>query len=162
MEIFIPNRQDLLKQEIWMREEAEKIGEATLQELVGKAVEQRKFAYAPYSGYHVGAAILTHEGAIFTGANAERVSYSESDHAEQAAITAAVSAGAAQEERKFLRALVVCHEGTDPPCGHCRQIIVEHSENCLIIVASPEGSIRYITSIQILLPHAFTPDSLEK
>ena len=119
-------------------------------------------AYAPYSGYKVGVAVLTQTGKIFTGANAERVSYSETDHAEQAAITAAVNSGAAVGNRKFLRAVVVTHVDTSAPCGHCRQIIMEHCDNCLVIVASETGVIRYISSMKILLPHEFTPSALGK
>jgi len=160
--IVIPSFVDLEKERLWIEKEIEAIGNDMIRTMVEKAAKQRAYAYTPYSGYNVGVAILTDTGQIFIGANAERVSYSETDHAEQAAITAAVNAGAAQKSRKFLRALAVSHTDASAPCGHCRQIIVEHCEDCLIIVADEKQTIRYISSINILLPDKFTPSALGK
>lgn len=160
--IFIPSSQDLEEQQQWIEKEVAAVGQEKIDELVKKALEQRKFSYAPYSGYNVGVAVLTHDGGIFTGANAERVSYSETDHAEQAAITTAVNAGAAIQNRKFIRMVAVAHTDPSAPCGHCRQIIMEHCDNCVVIVADSEGTIRYSTSMKILLPKEFTPSALGK
>lgn len=158
--VFIPDTTFLREQEAWVQKEVASIGNNHIIELIQRAYLQRTNAYAPYSHYLVGAALLTVDNQIYTGANAERVSYSETDHAEQSAINTAINAGEAKKKRKFLRAIAVVHEDSSAPCGHCRQIIFEHCDNCLVIVADLKKSIRYISSIRILLPQQFTPDAL--
>lgn len=134
----------------------------TLENLAKKASEARKIAYVPYSGYLVGAALLTVDGKETAGQNIEVVTYSETGHAEETALKNAVSSGVIQQEgRKFVRAIAVSHEGDTAPCGRCRQIITEFCDNSLVVVADSDGNIRNITSLKTLLPYAFTPSDLE-
>ena len=125
--------------------------------LVSAASEARKNAHAPYSGYCVGAAVLTTDGRIFVGCNVENASYGLSVCAERHAIAAAVSAGC----RKFAGVAVVTQ--SDPPaapCGACRQVLAEFGD-FPVILANPAGE-RLLTTVSDLLPDAFTPESLVK
>jgi cytidine deaminase len=89
-------------------------------------------AYAPYSGFHVGCAVLTEEGNIYTGCNVENASYGITICAERSAISAAVSA---EGPKMKLRAVVVLNSKTMPcsPCGACRQVIYEFGPQALVI-----------------------------
>lgn len=158
--ISVPSPEDLEKEHKWIESEIVAIGSAVLQEMIEKASKQRSFSYAPYSHYLVGACLLTQDGQQFVGNNAERVSYSETDHGEESAVTAAIIGGAAEKDRRFIRALVVSHATDTAPCGRCRQIIMEHCDNCLIVLVDPEGKINKITSARAILPYAFTPSDL--
>lgn len=145
----------------WILSEISRIGQGSLQKLAGAASKQRQFAYVPSSHYQVGVAILTKSDKTYLGNNVERASYSETDHAEESALTQAVVSGEVQTSgRKFLVALACCHAGDSAPCGRCRQIMAEHSDNCLVLTIDPEGKIRRITSLRTLLPYAFTPTDL--
>jgi cytidine deaminase len=147
----------------WITGELEAIGEKTVRELVDTAAKVRLNAYPPYSKYFVGAAVLTVSGKIYASCNAEAVSWSDSDHAEQSAVTKAVSEGEYKKHgRVFIRAVAVVHPGDSAPCGHCRQVIAEHADNALIIVAKPDKTIHTITSLATILPFAFTPKDLDK
>ncbi|OGM02536.1 hypothetical protein A2115_00740 [Candidatus Woesebacteria bacterium GWA1_41_8] len=142
--------------------EAESIGLETLQELAKKASEASKLSYSPQSHYPVGAAILRTSGQSSDGQNIEIATYSETGHAEEQSIKNAVSSGAVRDEgRTFLRAIAVSHKEDTAPCGRCRQIIAEFSDNALVVVADINGKIRSITSSRILLPYAFTLSDLE-
>ena len=98
--------------------------------LVNRALEARTFAYAPYSHFQVGAALLTKEGQIFTGCNIENAAYSPTNCAERTAVFKAVSEGV----RAFAAiAIVGGMEGREPtdltaPCGVCRQVFMEFCE----------------------------------
>jgi cytidine deaminase len=133
-----------------------------LDRLVGEALAARELAYTPYSHYKVGAAVLTESGNVYAGCNVENVAYTPTIHAEQAAIINAIIHGEAQDQRDFLRALVVVHEGNSMPCGLCRQVIEEFSKDdeVIIINANLEGEILGIKTLAELLPDAFGPKHL--
>ena len=124
-------------------------------ELIAKAMEARKKAYVPYSHFTVGAALLGKPGCIYTGCNVENASYGLSICAERVAIFKAVSEG----ERDFEAIAVVTEKGV-PPCGACRQVLMEFEEDIQVIVADEAGVYR-VFSLQELLPEAFTPQHLE-
>lgn len=115
------------------------------------ARDVREHAYAPYSGYRVGAALLGEDGAVYRGANVENASYGLSLCAERSAVAAAVAAGV----RRFA-ALVVVTGGdvAAAPCGMCRQVLAELPPSFPIRCVSVGGD-RLDTTVEALLPHAF-------
>ena len=119
-------------------------------ELIRRAAEFRSRAYAPYSGFAVGAALLAASGRVYGGVNVENASYPVGICAERAAIAAAVTAG----EREF-EALAVIADSPAPcaPCGMCRQMLMEFPLK-RIILANTAGATRILTPAE-LLPHAF-------
>src|SRR5262249_4747616 len=128
------------------------------QDLIQLAKAARENAHAPYSNFHVGAALLAADGRAFTGCNIENSTYGLSMCAERVAIFKAVSEG----EREILRVAVVTgHDSIAPPCGCCRQLIWEFSgENTEVILANLSGDVRRYR-IQELLPQAFDARYLE-
>lgn len=119
-------------------------------ELAGRALEARKRAYAPYSGYRVGAAIEADDGRAFVGCNVENAAYSVTCCAERVALHTAVAAGA----RRFRR-LVVAADGASPyPCGSCRQALAEFAPGLPVEVVEMDGTRRAFT-LDELLPHPF-------
>lgn len=130
--------------------------QAGLDELVRLAQEARARAYAPYSGFHVGAAVRAADGRIFTGANVENASYGLTVCAERSAVLAAVLAGA----RRITQVAVAT--GISPPaapCGMCRQTISEFADECQIVLAN-EGGERRVVTLAALLPLRFGPTAL--
>jgi cytidine deaminase len=125
--------------------------------LVELAREARQKAYAPYSGYKVGAALLASSGSFFTGCNVESAAYPTSMCAERVAVFKAVSEG----EQKFLALAVVTGNG-GTPCGACRQVMAEFGLDTLVLVADAEGRIIQESTLSELLPGAFTPVDLKK
>ena len=123
--------------------------------VAAKAVQAN--AYAPYSHFHVGAAIRTSSGAVYTGANMENAAYPQSICAEGGALSAMVSAG----ERDIVEVLVIGpDDGLTTPCGGCRQKIREFAQpHTPIHVAGPEGVRRSFTMDE-LLPSSFGPEHL--
>ncbi len=120
--------------------------------IIEKAKEARKKAYAPYSNFFVGAAVLTKSGRIFTGCNIENVAYGLTICAEACAIAKTVSEG--YKDIKAV-ALVADTESIPFPCGSCRQIILEFGDDIRIIMANLRGdSLEKI--ITELLPLGFT------
>ena len=119
-------------------------------ELIRRAGEFRSRAYAPYSGFAVGAALLAASGRVYGGANVENASYPVGICAERTAIAAAVTAG----ERAF-KALAVIADSPAPcaPCGMCRQMLMEFPLK-RVILANTAGAVRVLTPAE-LLPHAF-------
>ena len=160
--IFTPTSQALNGEEKWIKSQLEKIGSKTLNRLIKEAVRVRKNAYQPYSGYKVGAALLSSSNKVFSSCNSEAVTYSETDHAEQSVVTQAIANGETKKRRKFIIAIAVCHSGESGPCGACRQRLAEHADNCLILDVSPRGRVKAVTSLKVLLPYAFTPSHLGK
>ncbi len=118
--------------------------------LVQQAIAAHARAYAPYSDYQVGAAVLTEDGRVFTGANVENAVYPLTICAERSAIAAAVSAGARQ-----IVAIAVATANAGTPCGSCRQVIREFAEPATpVLIADLEGVYRERT-IEALLPESF-------
>ncbi|MEY4608906.1 MAG: hypothetical protein RL625_1123 [Gemmatimonadota bacterium] len=112
-------------------------------------------AYAPYSTFHVGAALLTEDGQVIAGCNVENASYPAGTCAERAAIGAAVAAG----HQRF-RAVLISTEADSPtpPCGVCRQVLAEFGMDLAVIARTTNGSeARWV--LRDLLPHPFTPAS---
>jgi cytidine deaminase len=123
--------------------------------LIDAARAAQRRAYAPYSNFHVGAALESEDGTIYTGCNVENASYGLTICAERAAICAAVTAGA----RKFRRAVVV--SDIDPPaapCGACRQVLAEFARDLRIDGVGPGGTVSW--TIAQLLPAAFGKEQL--
>jgi cytidine deaminase len=159
--VYTPSDEEIKKERGWIYKQIEEIGEESLKNLAKSAAKVRPYAYQPYSNYSVGASVLTPGGEIYSSCNAETVTYTETDHAERSAITKAISEGAKEKYgRVFIKAVAVSHTGESGPCGGCRQRILEHSDNCLILDVDEDGEIVKITSANILLPYAFTPASL--
>ena len=124
--------------------------------LIQKALEARKWAYAPYSSYLVGAALLTDSGRIYDGVNVENAAYPTTICAERVAVFKAVSEG----ERDF-QAIAVVTENGGMPCGSCRQVLAEFGLDIIVLIADSEANIIEETSLADLLPQAFTPPDLK-
>ncbi|MBI5620354.1 cytidine deaminase [Candidatus Gottesmanbacteria bacterium] len=160
--ILLPTPKDLRAEFDWISQKIDEIGIEKLNEAIRQAVTVRKNAYPPYSGYKVGAAIISTSGAIHASCNAEVASYSETDHAEGSAITKAISEGEIKKSGDhFIEAVIVSHTGKSGPCGRCRQSIGQHCENALIIDVDEEGNIDAVTSLKALFFYAFTPKDLQ-
>lgn len=128
-----------------------------LLELVTLARQAREQAYAPYSGFPVGAALLGRSGRVYQGCNVENAAYPLCTCAERVAVTRAVAEG----EREFEAIAVVTATGA-APCGACRQILREFAGpqgDLRVIVADTAGHIRTFT-LDRLLPEAFTPEQI--
>jgi cytidine deaminase (EC 3.5.4.5) len=127
-------------------------------EVIKQAIEAMENAYAPYSKFKVGAALLTKSGKIYTGCNIENSSYGASVCAERVAIFKAVSEG----EHDFeLLVVATKTEEPSPPCGICRQVISEFSNDLPIILVNDKGSI-IETNINKLLPFPFLKEKLDR
>ena len=125
------------------------------QDLVRRALEARQWAYAPYSNYKVGAALLADSGRIYTGVNVENAAYPTGICAERVAVYKAVSEG----ERQF-QAVAVATSNGGSPCGSCRQVLSEFGLEIRVILADEQGEILLETDVASLLPGAFRPDHL--
>jgi cytidine deaminase len=127
-------------------------------DLLARARQVRANAYAPYSRFHVGAALLAADGRVFTGCNVENASYGLANCAERVAIGKAVSEGA----REFLAIAVTGPEEVTPcaPCGACRQVLYEFGPDMPLIMPSPGPDGYEVTSVGALLPGAFGPARL--
>ena len=122
-----------------------------MDKLIAEAKMAREKAYAPYSNFKVGAAVLTIDGKIFIGCNVENSSYGLSICAERAAIFNAVSSG----YKKFTKiAVVTDSEPPSSPCGACRQVIFEFGDDIEVIMANLKGDIK-IMKINELLKDGF-------
>ncbi len=122
--------------------------------LLEAACEIREQAYAPYSRYAVGAAILSEDGRVFSGVNVENAVLGLGICAERSAIFTAAAAGV----RKIL-AVAVCTENIGTPCGACRQVLSEFADDIPIWLSDHRGNMRQ-TSLDILLPDQFGADHL--
>ena len=132
------------------------------QEMIDLAIEQLKYSYTPYSGFKVGAALMTKSGKLYTGCNIENAAYTPTNCAERTAFFKAVSEG----ERAFQAICVV--GGKDgilteyaAPCGVCRQVMMEfcNPETFQIILATSREQYEIFT-LKELLPLGFGPDNL--
>jgi cytidine deaminase len=128
--------------------------------LVEAARAARSKAYAPYSEFRVGAALLAEDGSVVTGVNVENASYGLSMCAERVAVGGAVAAG-----HKDFRAIAVASGGTRPttPCGACRQVLREFpaGTGLLVIAVGESGDEQLQANVGRLLPHGFGPESLD-
>ncbi|MDB4568396.1 cytidine deaminase [Akkermansiaceae bacterium] len=127
----------------------------TDQELITIATEAKNQAYAPYSKFHVGAAILGKSGKVYPGCNVENASYGLTNCAERVAIGVAISSG----EKEF-EAIAISVKGGGSPCGACRQVLNEFSPNLRVIMADEDGQLVREMTLNQLLPEAFGPKSL--
>lgn len=125
--------------------------------LIARAKEAARYAYAPYSGYPVGAALRTRSRRIFTGCNVENAAFPHGMCAERVAIFKAVSEG----ELEFDAIAVVTPNGGFP-CGGCRQVMAEFGLETLVLVADGEGNLVGQKTVAELLPDAFTPTDLKR
>lgn len=135
----------------------------TREALCAAAIETMANAYAPYSGYKVGAALLTADGKVYTGCNIENASYTPTVCAERTAIFKAVSEG----ERDFVM-LAVCGgkdgqlSGAFPPCGVCRQVMAEFCPKDMPILIVSGADSHTAVTLGDLLPYAFDTSYIEK
>lgn len=119
-------------------------------ELIERAIEAMRRAYAPYSDFKVGAALLTKSGKVFVGCNVENASFGLSVCAERVAIFTAVAAG----EKEFEKLVVVANTSSPvSPCGACRQVMSEFGD-FEVILANTNGDTMK-TRVSELLPYAF-------
>lgn len=126
--------------------------------LIQAAIRAKKRAYAPYSNFRVGAALLSKDGTIITGCNVENSSYSLTLCAERTAIFKAYSAG----KRAFAAIAVVSdNEDYTPPCGACRQVLLELAGDIDFVMINAKKKVKVIR-IKSLLPLAFTQDNLKR
>ena len=125
----------------------------TAQELVNQAIEAREKAYAPYSKFKVGAAILTKNGTVFPGCNIENASYGATICAERAAVCNMIVNGGTDPT-----AIALCYNETEfaVPCGICRQVLSEFSPkgDLVILMAKTDGTYQE-TTLSSLLPSSF-------
>ena len=124
-------------------------------ELLEAACAIRANAYAPYSNYRVGAAILLPDGRIISGVNVESASYGLSNCAERTAVFKAVTAG----YREVL-AVAICTENGGSPCGACRQVLVEFAGDIPVLLSDAAGDVQEMT-LYALLPNHFGPEHLD-
>ena len=133
----------------------------TAEKLISLAVEAMGKAYAPYSGFQVGAALLCSDGTVFTGCNIENAAYSPTNCAERTAVFKAVSEG-----HKDFAAIAICGgKGgniTDlcPPCGVCRQVLQEFCKEDFLIYLAHKDGYKALT-LADLLPYSFGEDALK-
>lgn len=127
------------------------------QSLIDLANEARRRAYVPYSKYPVGAALRTKSGRLYTGVNVENAAYPQTMCAERVAIFKAVSEG----ETEFEVIAVVTDNGGSP-CGGCRQVMAEFGLDTVVLLANGEGKLVKETTVNELLPEAFTPKFLNE
>ena len=124
--------------------------------LTERAMAAMERAYAPYSGFRVGAAILGSDGSIAEGCNVENASYPAGICAERAAISAAIARGV----RDFSTIVIATEaDRPTPPCGMCRQVMMEFAPQ-LEVVSVTRGGVDARWTMSDLLPEAFTPTSL--
>jgi len=129
-----------------------------LQDLATQARVARRKAYAPYSGYEVGAAVREEDGRVFTGCNMENASYGLTMCAERVAISAMVSAGG----RRIAQIAVVTRDGA-PPCGMCLQTMIEFADEpeAVEIALLDENGSANVKTLDELMPCRFDSNSLQ-
>ena len=131
-------------------------------ELVDLAIEAREHAYIPYSGFAVGAALLTKEGKVYQGCNIENASFGPTNCAERTAFFKAVYEG----ERNFEAIAIVGGKGGQPvkeicpPCGVCRQVMREFCDDDFKIILSKGDGTFFETTLTKMLPYSFNKEDL--
>lgn len=128
------------------------------QALYETACEAMEGAYAPYSHFLVGAALLCESGAVYTGVNVENASYGATICAERAAACAAVAHG----ERRFLKIAIAGSGSVAWHCGVCRQVLAEFAAPDMLVLAGKAGEPYHERTLEELLPHSFGPKDLDR
>lgn len=123
---------------------------ATVERLLRAASEAQLHAYAPYSKFHVGAAVLVEDGRVFAGCNVENSSFGLTVCAERNAVAAAVVAGA-----KPVAVAVITDDDHVGPCGACRQVLAEFASDMPVVLAARDGRDPRTVGLDALLPSAF-------
>jgi cytidine deaminase len=132
----------------------QELDEESAKALVAAALAAREHAYAPYSHYRVGAAVLTADGTVVSGCNVENAAYPATICAERVALTGAVAQG-----RRNLVAIAVATENGGSPCGTCRQVMAELGPEMVVYISNARGDFQK-TSVKALLPLSFNSSSL--
>lgn len=127
------------------------VDEKIHRELITRALSIRQKAYAPYSKYHVGAALLTTSGKIYEGINIENSAFPVTVCAERVAVFKAVSEG----ERSF-QAIVVATQDGGSPCGSCRQVMFEFAPQMQVLTVDEQGKVVLDVKVKDLLPYGFS------
>ena len=128
-----------------------------IEALIEQAKMASQRAYAPYSRFHVGSAVLTASGKIISGCNVENASYGLTICAERNCLAAAIN----QDEKKFKAlAVYVAQLTLTPPCGACRQVIVEFFPQQATVILANHKNKKELWKVAELLPAAFGPDNL--
>ncbi|MGN0479477.1 MAG: cytidine deaminase [Hominenteromicrobium sp.] len=140
-----------------------KLCEKTVRRLAEAALQARENAYCPYSGFAVGAALLTADGKIYTGVNIENAAFGPTNCAERTAFFTAVAAG----EREFAAIAVAGGKAGEAPqdfcapCGVCRQVMREFCRDDFSIILAKPGAEKVCT-LRALLPESFSPENLRE
>lgn len=124
----------------------------TIEQLVGEATKVLKNSYAPYSGIHVAAAILTRNGRVYVGVNIENSSYGLTICAERSAVAAMVTNG---DKEPVAIAIVTDLVEPIPPCGACRQVLAEFNSGLTVVMHSTKSGKTVVKSLQELFPSPF-------
>ena len=140
-------------------QEQSAISEERIRELIAQAFSARERAYAPYSGFRVGAALEGKSGRIYPGCNIENAAYTPTNCAERTAVFKAVYEG----ERSFDAIAIVC-SGNSPafPCGVCRQVLSEFCGPEMPVLCANAHRESVLCTLGELLPHSFGREDLEK
>lgn len=131
--------------------------DATLTDLLPRAIWAADNAYVPYSNYAVGAVLRATDGTLFTGCNVENSAYPACICAERTALVKAVSEG-----HRTFDLLVVATRNGGSPCGHCRQMLFEFAPDMRVVLIDFDATVRLETTLRDLLPHGFGPDGISK
>lgn len=136
---------------------------AEIQALIREAFEGQKFAYVPYSRFHVGAALRARDGRVFKGCNIENAGYTPTNCAERTALFKAVSEGVREFDTIAIVGSKVGEKNTlvTGPCGVCRQALYEFGGPKLTVIMAKDENDYIVTTLGDLLPYGFGPANLE-
>lgn len=136
---------------------------AEIQALIREAFEGQKFAYVPYSRFHVGAALRARDGRVFKGCNIENAGYTPTNCAERTALFKAVSEGVREFNAIAIVGSKVGEKNTlvTGPCGVCRQALYEFGGPKLTVIMAKDENDYIVTTLGDLLPYGFGPANLE-
>ncbi len=140
----------------------ENITDEHVAQLCQAAAKFRENAYAPFSHFYVGSAVLTSDGSIYGGANVENSSYGLTICAERVAACSAVADGSVHPKTSPIIAVAVIAEGGAAPCGACRQFLNELGPEAIIFLAAPDSNEVQQLSLADLLPMSFRLESEEE